>query len=450
MNSKKFEKDLTEGSVAKQLIIFAAPFILSNLIQSLYSVADMIIVGRYAGINSMSGVFNGSQLTMLITNAVIGLTVGATVLIGQYLGAGKKHEIANTISTLFTVLIIIGAGLMIITPFTQDAMLKLMRVPEEAYSEARIYFFICMMGTLFVFAYNALAAIMRGMGDSKHPLMFVAVAAVSNIVLDFVLVKALGLGASGAAYATVFSQALSVVLCIIYMKKNDFAFDFKLSSLRINKPTFSMLFKIGLPTMINNIATSASFVFLASLANGISVEASAAVGAVGKFNGFAILPAIAISSAISAMVAQNFGSDKMDRVKKTAIYGSAMAIGITLVIFIFVRIFPEPVLRLFCDDEEMTRLGCEYLASFSFDYIIVPFQFCLNGLFIGTGHTLVSLVSGIAGAILFRIPACYLLGVVLDMGLAGIGLGAPIASAVSLMISVVFLISGKWKKQVIR
>lgn len=450
MNNKKFENDLTEGSVAKQLLIFAAPFILSNLIQSLYSVADMIIVGNFAGINSMSGVFNGSQLTMLITNAVIGLTVGATVLIGQYLGAGKKHEIFNTISTLFTVLIIIGAALMVLTPFCQDAMLRLMRVPSEAYSEARIYFFICMMGTLFVFAYNALAAVMRGMGDSKHPLVFVAVAAVSNIILDIVLVKFFSLGASGAAYATVFSQALSVVLCIIYMRKNNFTFDFKPSSFKINKITLSLLFKIGFPTMVNNIATSASFIFLAALANDISVEASAAVGAVGKFNGFAILPAIAISSAISAMVAQNFGSNKMDRVKKTAIYGSAMAIGITLIIFILVRIFPEPVLRVFCDDDEMARLGCEYLASFSFDYIIVPFQFCLNGLFIGTGHTLVSLVSGITGALLFRIPTCYLFGVVLDMGLAGIGLGAPIASAVSLIISVIFLLSGKWKKQVIR
>ena len=234
------------------------------------------------------------------------------------------------------------------------------------------------------------------------------------------------------------------------MRKNEFPFDFKPSSFRIHRETLSLLFKIGLPTMVNNIATSISFVFLATLANDISVQASAAVGAVGKFNGFAILPAIAISSAISAMVAQNFGSNKMDRVKKTALYGTLMAVGITAVIFTLVRIFPEPVLRVFCDDDEMTRLGCEYLKSFSFDYIIVPFQFCLNGLFIGTGHTLISLFSGIAGAILFRIPACYILGVTLEMGLAGIGLGAPIASAASLVISVVFLLSGKWKKPVIR
>ncbi len=448
--NKKFEKDLTEGSVAKQLIIFAAPFILSNLIQSLYSVADMIIVGNFAGPVSMSGVFNGSQLIMLITNAVIGLTVGATVLIGQYLGSGKKQGITTTISTLFTVLTILAVGLMALTPVFQEPILRLMNVPAEAFSEARDYFFICMMGTLFVFAYNAFAAVMRGMGDSKHPLVFVAVAAFSNIALDIVLVKSLGMGAKGAAFATIFSQALSVILCIFYMRKNDFAFDFKLSSFKIDKTILGLIFKIGLPTMINNVATSASFVFLASLANDISVEASAAVGAVGKFNGFAILPAIAISSAISSMVAQNFGSQKMDRVKKTALYGSFMAIGITFLIFAFVRIFPEPVLRLFCDDEQMVVLGKEYLSSFSFDYVIVPFQFCLNGLFIGTGHTLISLFSGITGAVLFRIPACYILGVTMDMGLEGIGLGAPIASLASLIISVAFLISGKWKKQVIR
>jgi len=450
MDNRKFEKDLTEGSVAKQLIIFAAPFILSNLIQSLYSVADMIIVGNYGGVNSMAGVFNGSSLTMLITNAVIGLTVGATVLIGQYLGGGKKQEITQTISTLFTVLLMIGGALMILTPFCQDLLLHIMRVPEEAYSEARIYFFICMMGTLFVFAYNAFAAVMRGMGDSKHPLVFVAVAAVVNIVLDFALVKYSSMGAAGAAYATVVSQAISVILCIIYMRRNNFAFDFKLKSFKINKKILGLIFKIGLPTMVNNIATSVSFIFLVALANDISVEASAAVGAVGKFNGFAILPAIAISSAISAMVAQNFGGGKMDRVKKTTLYGSIMAVGITFAIFVLVRIFPEPILRVFCDDDEMARLGCEYLASFSFDYLMVPFQFCLNGLFIGTGHTLVSLSSGMAGAIFFRIPACYILGVVMDMGLAGIGMGAPIATAASLIISVVFFLSGKWKKQVIR
>ena len=450
MNRGKFEKDLTEGSVAKQLIIFAAPFIISNLIQSLYSVADMVIVGNFAGLNAMAGVFNGSQLTMLVTNAVIGLSVGATVLIGQYLGSGKKHEVTQVIATLFTVLGILGAVLMALTPLCQDAMLKLMKVPAEAYDEAREYFFICMMGTLFVFAFNALSSVMRGMGDSKHPLVFVGVAAVANIALDVVLVKFCSMGAAGAAYATIFSQAFSVVLCVLYMRKNEFPFDFKPSSFRIHRETLSLLFKIGLPTMVNNIATSISFVFLATLANDISVQASAAVGAVGKFNGFAILPAIAISSAISAMVAQNFGSNKMDRVKKTALYGTLMAVGITAVIFTLVRIFPEPVLRVFCDDDEMTRLGCEYLKSFSFDYIIVPFQFCLNGLFIGTGHTLISLFSGIAGAILFRIPACYILGVTLEMGLAGIGLGAPIASAASLVISVVFLLSGKWKKPVIR
>ncbi|MEG1743842.1 MAG: MATE family efflux transporter, partial [Clostridia bacterium] len=220
----KFERDLTEGSVAKQLVKFAMPFIISNLIQSLYSVADMIIVGNFTGVISMAGVNNGTQLTMLVTNAVIGLSIGATVLIGQYLGSGRKQEISDTIKTLFTLLIAISAILTVLTPFCDDFLLKSINVPDEAFSEAKSYFFICMMGTIFVFTYNALAAVMRGMGDSKHPLIFVAIAACANILLDLLFVGLFKLGASGAALATVISQALSVLLCIMFLRKNNFVF----------------------------------------------------------------------------------------------------------------------------------------------------------------------------------------------------------------------------------
>lgn len=443
----KFEKDLTSGNVFRQLIVFALPFLVSNFIQSLYSVADMIIVGNLAGVVSMSGVNNGSQMTMLVTNAVIGLAVGATVLIGQYMGSGKKEEINKTIKTLFTLLIIIATGLTVITPFVDDALLGAINIPAEAFGEAKSYFFICMMGTVFVFAYNALAAVMRGMGDSKHPLIFVAVAAFTNIGLDFLFVGVFKLGASGAALATVASQALSAILCIAFLRKNNFIFHFSFRSLGIDRTKLKLLFKIGIPTMITNIAVSVSFLYLIKLANDISVEASAAVGAVGKFNCFAILPAIAMQASVSAMVAQNFGSGKLERVKKTTLYGTVIAICCSAVMFVAVNLFPEAILRIFADSDEMARLGTEYVRSFSFDYLIVPFVFALNGLFIGTGHTMVSLVSGICSSVLFRIPACYIFGVTLNMGLAGIGLGAPIASAAALIIVLIFFLSGKWKKR---
>lgn len=202
----KFEKNLSQGSVVKQLILFSLPFLISNIIQSIYSVADMIIVGQFAGTVSMSGVNIGGQVTFLITNMIIGLTVGATVMIGQYLGAGDRKALSETIGTLFTTILILAAVITVAMLFLQTPILKLIQTPAESFSEAKDYFFVTMLGTVFIFAYNALSAVMRGMGDSKNPLIFVTIACVVNIVLDYILVAKFYMGAMGAAVATVISQ----------------------------------------------------------------------------------------------------------------------------------------------------------------------------------------------------------------------------------------------------
>lgn len=445
----KLENDLVKGSVVKQLILFSLPILLSNLIQTLYSVADMIIVGQFAGAISMSGVNIGSQVTFLITNMVFGLSVGATVLIGQYLGANDRKAIKETIGTLFTSLTILAVVLTVLMLILKNPLLKLIRTPEESFSESSKYFFVTTLGNIFIFGYNALSAVMRGMGDSKNPLVFVGVACVTNIILDILFVALFHWGATGAAVATVISQAISMILCIVFLKKNNFVFDFSKESLRVNKRSLSMIMRIGIPSSIQNVATSASFLFLTALVNTIGYEASAAVGAVGKLNGFAILPAVAMSSAISAMVAQNLGAGRMDRAKKTTATGMAVAVSISLVIFALVSVFPKGCMRIFTDEQNVISLGAEYIKAFRFDYLIVPFVFCFNGLFIGAGHTTVSLINGMISSIIFRIPASYILGIALNLGLFGVGLGAPVASLASLLFSVVFFLSGKWKKQII-
>ena len=216
--NNRFERDLSQGNVAKQLLIFAWPFILSNLIQALYNVADMIIVGNFCGATSMSGVNIGGQVTFLLTNIVVGLSVGGTVLIGQFKGKNDKDAMREIIGTLFTTLLVLGVvmtGLMIAL---RRPILHLINTPAESFEQADAYLIITTLGTLFIFGYNALSAVMRGMGDSRHPLMFVGVACVTNIVLDLLLVGPLGMRAQGAALATIASQALSMVLCIVYMK----------------------------------------------------------------------------------------------------------------------------------------------------------------------------------------------------------------------------------------
>jgi len=219
--------------------------------------------------------------------------------------------------------------------------------------------------------------------------------------------------------------------------------------LKIDKKQLNMILKLGIPSSVQNVATSASFLFLTALVNTIGYEASAAVGAVGKLNGFAILPAVAMSNAISAMAAQNLGAGRIDRAKKTAGTGITISILISLVIFAFVSVFPEFCMRIFTNEQSVIKKGAEYILAFRFDYLIVPFVFCLNGLFIGAGHTTVSLINGMISSILFRIPASYLFGMAMNLGLFGVGLGAPVASFASLVYGVLFYISGRWKKQII-
>ncbi len=445
----KFEVNLSEGNVARQLIRFSLPFLISNLIQSLYSVADMVIVGRYSDMNNMSGVHIGNQATFLITNAVIGLSVGGTVLIGQYLGSGRKQELKETISTLFSTLFVLAVAITGLMLVLKVPFLQLIRTPAESFSASNDYLTITVIGTIFIFGYNALAAVMRGMGDSKNPMIFVAIAAFTNIILDFVFVAGYGMGAKGAAIATVISQALSMILCIIYLRYNKFIFDFSLASFKFYPERLRLLFKVGIPTLLNNISVTTSFLFLTAFANNISVVASTAVGIVGRFNAFAILPAIAMSSAVSAMSAQNFGAGRADRAVKTMKIGLLISASITISIFALSQLWPEAMLRIFSDDPELIRAGATYLKPFSFEYIFVPFIFSLNGLFIGSGHTMFSLLNGMLSSLIIRVPVSYVFGIMMNQGLAGIGLGAPFASAISFIAAGLFYFSGKWKMDVI-
>ena len=445
----KFEKNLSQGNVIKQLILFSIPFIISNLIQSLYNVADMVIVGQFCGTIGMSGVNIGGQLTFLITNLVIGLSVGATVMIGQYLGSGKKEAMEKTIGTLFTVLFFLAIVLTVFMVVFRTGLLKLIKTPEESFSEAKNYLLITALGTIFIFGYNALSAVMRGMGDSKNPLIFVAISCVVNIVLDFVLVAGFKMGAAGAAIATICSQAISMILCIIYLARNNFIFDFKLSSFRVHKDTFKMLMKVGIPTSVQNVITNVSFLILTAMVNSLGVTESAAVGAVGKFNSFGIMPAIAMSASISAMVAQNLGAGEEERAVKTTRYGLLMGFGMSAVVFVIAQLFPRQILAAFAKDPLLIEVGEHYMRFFCFDYLVVPIVFALNGLFTGAGHTTFSLINNVLSAIAIRVPAAYIMGFVVDMGLPGIGMGAPMASIVAMVVGIWFYKTGKWKKVVV-
>lgn len=449
MSKASIERNLTEGNVVKQLIQFALPFMLSNLIQTLYNVADMLIVGNYSGTAAISGVNIGGQVTFILTNIIIGLTAGGTVIIGQYLGSGDRRGVKETISTLLTFLFIAGTVLTIGMIILSEEVLQLLQTPRESYQQAKDYLSVTLLGTVFIFGYNAFSAILRGFGDSRRPLIFVSIACTINIILDLLFVRVYGMDAKGAAIATVVSQAISMILCIIYLKRSDFEFDFKLSSFIFYKERFITIMRIGIPLSIQNVIVNFSFLVLTAIANSMGVNASAAVGIVGKYNGFAILPAIAVGSSVSAMVAQNMGAGAIERAKKTFYTGLTLAFSITFIVFIITRLFPEEILSIFDDDPNTISAGVEYMRTFSYDYLIVSGTFCLNGLVTGSGHTIISSLCGILSAIGFRVPIAILFGVVMQKGLWGLGLAAPTASFASGLILLVYYATGKWKKSMI-
>lgn len=445
----KIEKDLTRGSVIKQLWFFALPFMISNIVQSFYNIADMFIVGKFGGPIGISAVNIGGQVTFLITNIVIGLSVGGTVVIGQFMGAKDRKSVLESISTmmvaLFVAAIIITISMILLT----DPILKMIKTPAEAYSQAKEYLRITVLGTIFIFGYNALSAVMRGLGDSKRPLYFVIIACAINIVLDIAFVGYLKMGAKGAAFATIISQASSMILCIRYLQNTDFMFDFKLKSFKFYKDKFIMLMQVGIPTSIQNVAVNISFLVMTGLVNSFGVNASAALGVISKYNSFAILPAIAVGSSVSAMVAQNMGAGKIERAKHTMYVGIILASAITVPIFALTQLYPVQIIAVFDNNPQMIAAGVEYLRTLSLDYIIVPFIFCMNGLITGAGHSMFSSINGVISSLLLRVPFAYILGMYMGYGLSGIGFAAPLASIGALILCIFYYVSGKWTNNTI-
>lgn len=444
----KFRQDLTQGSVGKQLIKFAVPFLLSNLLQAFYSVADMIIVGRLCGTHGITGVNIGSQINILVTGAAFGLAVGGTVLIAQYGGAKKFDEQKKTIGTLFTVYMILSVVFTTVMLLLGTTLLDVLKTPAgKPYVEAQNYYNICMAGMVFMFAYNVISAILRGMGDSKRPLYFVLIATIVNIIGDIILVGPFNMGAAGAAYATVGAQALSVVLSLIYLAKNHFFIGYSKNDFKIDKEKLKMLLKLGLPSSVQQVVVSFSFLTLTALINSLpnAEIASACQGIGGKVNSFAILPALAMSSAVSSMAGQNIGAGEVKRAKKTMTTGMGIAFAISVVVFAIVQLFPGQIISLFDTNKEVIETGANYLRFIALDYIFVPFVFCMNGLAIGAGYTNFALFNACFSSILVRVPFAYLVVHFTNLGFNGIGLATGLASFASIIVGIIFVTSGKWK-----
>ncbi|WP_455714766.1 MATE family efflux transporter [Anaerosporobacter sp.] len=431
----------------KKLLTFAIPYLLSNLVQSLYNVTDMIIVGKFAGKASMSGVAIGSQVTMFVTQLIIGLCSGTTALIGQQIGGKKHKDMEETVGTLFTILLLFGIVLTIGLPFLVKPILQLLQTPKESMGEASRFLTITCFGLIFIFMYNAFSAIMRGLGDSFRPFLLVGIACCTNVVLDLILVICFKMGAKGAAIATVVSQIVSMVLCFPFLRKYKFVFNFHTSFLGINKKRLGEIIRFGGPTAIQNVITIASFMVVTAIVNSLGVTASATVGAVSKITNFALMPVVALQASILVIGAQNIGAADYDGAETVMKIGMKVAFTISLIIFVIVQAIPKQLIGIFTSEPEVIQSGVIYIRRLSLDYFPATGLMCLVGLFIGAGHSKFCFVSSIFSAFLFRIPAAYLLGIYWNQGLKGVGFAAPIASTAALVLATLFYTSGKWKKR---
>ena len=423
-----------EGPILAPLLRFTLPVLLALFLQAMYGAVDLMVVGQFGHPADVSAVSTGSQVMQTVTSLVTGLSMGATVLLGQKLGQGKSDEGGQVLGSsiaLFTAVAIAltGAMLLAASPMTQ-----LMQAPAEAFDQTVIYVRICSGGAVFIVAYNVLGAMFRGIGDSRTPLLTVTIACVVNIIGDLLLVGACGLGVAGAALATVLAQAVSVALSLLFTKKQGLPFAFSLRDIRFELRHISRILRLGIPVALQDVLVSISFLAIAAIVNSLGVIASAGVGVAEKLCGFIMLVPSSFGQSLSAFVAQNIGANRKDRAKKAMLYGmgSSLCCGIVLA---WLSFFHGDLLSgLFARDAAVIGAAADYLRAYAIDTLLTSILFCFIGYFNGRGNTSFVMAQGIAGAFLVRIPVSLLMSRMEPVSLFRVGLATPCSTIVQIVL----------------
>ena len=439
--------DLTEGSVTRLLLIFSFPLLCSNLLQTVYNMVDMVVIGQFVGSVGLSAVSIGGDVLNFLTFLVMGFSNAGQVLLSQYIGAGNGERIKGTIGTMFTLILASAVVLSIICGLCLDLLLTAMNTPEECLEYAEQYSLTCIMGLVFIYGYNLVSAILRGMGDSKHPFMFIAVATVVNIVLDLLFVAGFHMGPFGAALATVIGQGVSFIWAIIYLyrHKEAFGFDFKLQSFQPDGEVLPKLIKLGLPMCLQSAAIHISMLFVNSSINSYGVVASAVTGIGNKLGSITSVVTNALSTAGSSMVGQTIGAEKYHCIPK--IIGVSMLIDLTFAaVLSFVTIcFPNAIFGLFNSDPEVLELAMSYIPVAVLLYIGFALRSPFFALINGSGNAKLNLIVGLLDGVICRVGLAMLMGFVLGMGIMGFWLGNAFAGYVPFIIGGIYFLTGAWK-----
>lgn len=435
MNS--LEKNLTNGSVLKNIAYFSLPYLLSYFLQTLYGLADLFIIGQFEGVASTTAVSIGSQVMHMLTVMIVGLAMGSTVCIGQAVGAGnKKHAsaaIGNTVTLFMLLSVVITALLLALV----RPIVSVMSTPAEAADGTRAYLTICFIGIPFITAYNIISSIFRGLGDSKSPMIFIAVACAANIALDYIFIGIMGLGPAGAALGTTLSQAISVVFSLVVILRRKSGISLERRDLHPQRDTMGRLLRIGVPVAAQDGLIQIAFIVITVIANRRGLDAAAAVGIVEKIISFVFLVPSSMLSTVSALCAQNIGAGKQARAEQTLRYAIIIAVSFGIIIALLTQFISEQAVGLFTPDVIVITLGGQYLRGYIWDALFAGIHFCFSGYFCACGRSEISFIHNISAIALVRIPGVYLTSKLFPDTLFPMGLATAAGSLLSVIICVI-------------
>lgn len=434
---------MTEGNILKEILLFSVPLILGNLLQQFYNTFDSIIVGKFVGANALAAVGSSGSMIFLIISFAQGAAVGAGVIVSQYLGGQNRNGVQKTVHTSIAIALFLGVVMSILGVLVSRPLLLWMDTPKEVLPESIVYLKIYFSGTIFTVLYNMVSGILNAVGNSKRSLIYLAIASITNIVLDIVLVALLRMGISGAAIATVFSQFISCVFSMRFLLKTNESYQVSLKKIRFHKMVCIRIIKVGLPAGIQNTVIAISNVLVQASVNGFGATSMAGFGAYLKVDGFNILPVMSISMAVTTFTGQNFGAGKLDRVKKGM--NKTLWIGIiyTIVTGALILLFADPIMRLFTDDPGVVAYGKQAMHYFCPFYWLLSILHGLAGTIRGTGKSIPPMAVLLISLCLFRI---FWIQLILPhyTTIDGIFVLYPISWAVGVVLMILYTIFGHW------
>ena len=431
------EKNLTTGSVFKNIVFFSLPYLLSYFLQTLYGMADLFIIGQFEGTASTTAVSIGSQVMHMLTVMIVGLAMGSTVSIGQSVGANDKKRaavhIGNTVTLFFSLSVVLTVVLVLLV----HPIVNIMSTPTEAVSGTVAYLTICFIGIPFITAYNVISSIFRGLGDSKSPMYFIAVACVANIGLDYLFMGAMRMGPAGAALGTTLAQAISVVFALVVILRRESGISVDKSHFKPKKPVLGNILKIGVPIAVQDGLIQVAFVAITIIANRRGLTDAAAVGIVEKIISFVFLVPSSLLSTVSALGAQNIGAHKPERAVATLRYAICIAVGFGLIVSGLVQVVAEPVVGLFTSDSAVQMAGGQYFRGYIWDCIFAGIHFSFSGYFCACEKSILSFLHNIIAIALVRLPGVYLTSKLFPTTLFPMGLATATGSLLSVIICVI-------------